>query len=80
MRNTLKLLAKNVLITIELTAAASLADAAIQRKSFGLSATTLVFSSKDLNNVIKIVNFLEDDGLLIKYISEDQLDRAGQDF
>ena len=80
MRNALKLLAKNVLITIELTAAASLADAAIQRKSFGPSATTLVFSSKDLNNIIKIVNFLEDDGLLIKYISEDQLDRAGQDF
>ena len=80
MRNALKLLAKNVLITIELTAAASLADAAIQRKSFGSSATTLVFSSKDLNNIIKIVNFLEDDGLLIKYISEDQLDRAGQDF
>ena len=80
MRNALKLLAKNVLITIELTAAASLADAAIQRKSFGSSATTLAFSSKDLNNIIKIVNFLEDDGLLIKYISENQLDRAGQDF
>ena len=80
MRNALKLLAKNVLITIELTAAASLADAAIQRKSFGSSATTLVFSRKDLNNIIKIVNFLEDDGLLIKYISENQLDRAGQDF
>ena len=46
MKNVLKLLTKSVLISLGLTAEASATDAAIQKKIFGSSMTTLIISNK----------------------------------
>ena len=45
-------------------------DAAIEKKNFGSSMSTLLFSNEELNDIMKIINFLEDPGLLIKGVSE----------
>ena len=66
MKNVLKLLAKSVLILLGLTAAASAADAAIQKKIFGSGMT----SNKQMNDVMKIVKSPEEFGLMIKGIIE----------
>ena len=68
--NVLKPLAKSVLVPLELTAAASATDTAIQKKIFGSGTTTLVFSNEDPNDIMKIVKSLEESGLLIKGVSE----------
>ena len=68
--NVLKPLAKSVLVPLELTAAASATDRAIQKKIFGSGTTTLVFSNEDPNDIMKIVKSLEESGLLIKGVSE----------
>ena len=70
MKNVLKALAKSVLIPLGLTAGASVTDAAIHKKIFGLDTTTLVFSNEDLNDIIKIIKSLKESGLLIKGVSE----------
>ena len=67
--NVLKPLAKSVLITLRLTAAASATDSAIHKKMFG-SGATLIISNKEMNDIMKIVKSLEKFGLLIKGISE----------
>ena len=57
-------LAKSVLIPLGLTAAASAADAGIQKKILGSgNTTTLIISNKDMEDVIKIVKSLKDSGL-----------------
>ena len=66
MKNALKLLAKNVLSLYGLTAAALATDAAIHKKMFGSGTTTLIISAEEMNDIIKIVKFLEESGLLIK--------------
>ena len=68
--NVLKPLAKNVLVPLRLMAAASVTDAAIQKKIFGSGTTTSALSNEDLNNIIKIVKSLEESGLLIKGVSK----------
>ena len=70
MRNVLTPLVKNVLIQLGLTAAASVTDAAIQKKTFGSGMTTIIISNKNVDDIMKIVNFLEDSGLLIKDVSK----------
>ena len=65
MKNVLKPLANSVLIPLELTAAASATDAAIQKKILGASMTTLTIS-KDIMETIKS---LEESDLLIKSVS-----------
>ena len=67
--NVLKLLAKNVLIPLELTAAASATDTATDKKTFVSGTTTLIISNKEIN-IMKIIKSLEESGLLIKGISE----------
>ena len=47
MKNVLKQLAKNVLIPLELTAAPSATNAAIQNKTFGSGTITLIISKED---------------------------------
>ena len=69
-RNLLELLAKNVLIPLWLTTAASTTDAAIHKKMFGSGYATLIISNKELEDIMKIINFLDDSGLLIKGVSE----------
>ena len=58
------------MILLGLTAAASATDAAIQKKIFGSGMTTLIISNEENNDIFKIVKFLEDADLLIKYVSE----------
>ena len=85
MKNVIKLLAKNVLITLGLTAAASAADAAIHKKILGSgnhpsnnrpsssalhNNTVLIISNDEMKGIIKIVKSLEDSGLLPEGVSE----------
>ena len=62
-KNVIKPLAKSVLIPLGLTAAASAADAGIQKQILGSGNTTLIISNKDIEDLIKIVKSLEDSGL-----------------
>ena len=68
--NVLKPLAKSVLIPLWLTAAASATDAAIHKKMFGSGMTTLIISTEEMNDIMKIVKLLEESGLLIKVVSQ----------
>ena len=61
---------KNVLIPLGLTASASAADAGIHKNILGSGNTTLIVSNKDMDDLIKIVKFLQDSGLLLKGVTE----------
>ena len=69
-KNVLKPLAKSVLIPLCLTAAASVTDAAIQKKAFESDLTTLIILNEEMDDVMKIVKFLEESSSLIKVVSE----------
>ena len=58
--NVLKKLAKSVLISFELTAAASATDAALRKKMFGPGFTTLIISNEEMNDIMNIVKSLEE--------------------
>ena len=64
--NVLKPLAKSVLISLRLTAAASATEAAIHKKMFGSGNTTLIILNEEVNNIKKIVKSLEESGLLLR--------------
>ena len=66
--NILKSLAKSVLLSLGLTAAASATDAAIHEKIFGSGVTTIW--NEEINDIMKIVKCLEESALLIKGVSE----------
>ena len=70
MKNVIKPLAKSVLIPLGLTAAASAADAGIHKIIIGSGTTTLIISNDKMEDNIKIVNSLEDSGLLLNRVSE----------
>ena len=63
-KNIIKPLAKSVLLSLGLTAAASAADAGIHKKILGFGTTTLIISNAEMNDNIKIIKSLEDSGLL----------------
>ena len=65
-KNVLKPLTKSVLIPIGLTAAAPATDAGIHKKMLESGVTTLILSNEKMNNIMKIVQSLEESGLLIK--------------
>ena len=62
-------LAKNVLAPLGITAAASVLDAWIQKKIHGSGNTTLITSNKEINDIIKIVQALEDSNILLKGVT-----------
>ena len=62
------LIAKSVLISLGLTAAASAADPAIHKKIFGSGNTTLIICNEEMNDIMKIVKSIEESGFLIKGI------------
>ena len=72
----LKPLAKNVVIPLRLIAEAAAAAAAkvaaVYKKMFGSGSgyTTLMISSEEMNDIMKIVHSLEESGLLIKPLSD----------
>ena len=70
MKNALKPLAKSVLIPLGLTTAASATDAGIHKKIIGSGTATLIISNDAMKDIIKIVKYLEDSGLLLKKVSE----------
>ena len=62
-------LAKNVLAPLRITAAASAIDAGIQKKIYGSGTTTLIISNKEMNDIMKIVQALEDSNILLKGVT-----------
>ena len=72
MKSIIKPLAKSVLIPLGLTAAASAADAGIQKKILGSghNNTTLIISNDEMDDILKIDKSLEDSGVLLKGVSE----------
>ena len=69
-KNVIKPLAKSVLIPLGLTAAASAADAGIHKKILGSGNATLILSNNEMEDIIKIVKYLEDSCLLLKGVTE----------
>ena len=70
-KNVIEPLAKSVLISLGLTAAASAADAGIHKKlSESRNMTTVIISNDEVHDIIKIVKSLEDSGLLVKGVTE----------
>ena len=69
-KNVINPLAKGVLITLGLTAAASAADAGIHKKILGSGTTTLIISNDEMKDIIKIVKSLEDSDLFLEGFSE----------
>ena len=55
---------------MQLTAAASATDAAIQKKIFQSGFTKLIISNAEINDIIKTVKSLEESELLIKSVNE----------
>ena len=53
-----------------LTAAASATDAAINKRILGSGTTTKIISNDEMNDILKIVQFLENSGVLLKGVSE----------
>ena len=66
MKNVLKPLAKSISISLGLITAASATDVAICKKRFGSDTTATIISNEEINDIMKIVNSLEESGLLIK--------------
>ena len=63
-------LAKNVLAPLGITAAASEIDAGIQKEIHGSGTTTLIISTEEMKNIIKIVQALEDSNILLKGVNK----------
>ena len=76
-RSTFRTISKNwfafnekcALTPLELTAA-SATDAAIQKITFGSVMTSLIISNEEMNNILKIIKYLEESSLLIKDASK----------
>ena len=62
-------LAKNVLAPLGLTAAMSAIDASIQKKIHG-SGVKLIIEQEDMNDIMKIIEALENSGILLKGVSK----------
>ena len=67
--NLLRPLAKSLLIPLGLTVAAA-TDAAIHKKMSGSGMATLIISNEDMNDIMKIIKFLEEFGILPIGVSE----------
>ena len=72
MKSVIKSLAKNFLIPLGLTAAASAANAGIHKKILGSghNNTTLIISNDEMDDILKIVKSLEVSGVLLKGVRE----------
>ena len=64
-----KPLAKSTLVSLGLTASLSATDATIHKKILGSGTATLIFSNKDLNDIMKIGKSLDFSDLLTKEVS-----------
>ena len=64
MNNILMTLAKSVLVVLRLTAASG-ANAGIHKMLFGSRAATLMISSKEMKDIVEIIQSLKDFRILI---------------
>ena len=62
-------LAKNILVQLGITATASATDTEIQNKLHGSGTTTLIISNKEINDIMKIVQALNDCNILLKGVT-----------
>ena len=62
-------LPKNVLAPLGLTAAMSAIDGSIQKKIYGFGVK-LIIEQEDMNNIIKIIEALENSGILLKGVTK----------
>ena len=62
-------LAKNVLAPLGLTAAMSAIDGSIRKKIHGLGIK-LIIEQEDMNGIMKIIEALENSGILLKGVSK----------
>ena len=62
-------LAKNVLVPLGLTAAMSAVDESIQ-KTIHCSGVKLIIEEEDLNDIMKIIEALENFGILLKGVTK----------
>ena len=62
-------LAKNILAPLKITAAASAIDAWIQKKIHGSGTTILITSNKEMNDIKKIFQALEDSNVLLQGVT-----------
>ena len=63
-------LAKNILTPLGITATASAIDAGIQKKINGPGTTTSIISNREMNDIMKIVQGLEDSNILLKAVTK----------
>ena len=70
MKSVLTPLAKSVLLALRLAAGMSAKDATIKKKIYGSGTTELTISNKEIEDIMKIVELLEESGLLVQEISE----------
>ena len=69
MRNTLKSLAKSILISSRLTATTFAVDVVIRKKLLGSKMTAIIWK-REISDSMKIAKSLEESGLLTKGVSE----------
>ena len=75
-------LAKNVLAPLGLTAAMSAIDGSIQKKIHG-SGVKLIIEQEDMNDIIKIIEALENSGILLEGLTktiENETEEQREDF
>ena len=65
-----KLLVKSVLIPLGLTVTASATDATIHKKMFGSGTTTSIIFNEEMNDIMKIIKYLEEFDLFRKVFSK----------
>ena len=58
------------LVLLGLTAASSAIDAGVQKEIYGSGTTTLVILNEEINDIMKIVQALEDSGILLKGVTK----------
>ena len=63
-------LAKNILALLGITVASSAIGVGIQKKIHGSGTTTLTVSNKEMNDIMKIVQALENYNILLKGVTE----------
>ena len=63
-------MAKNILVPLGITAAASAIDSGIQKKIYRSGRATLIIPNEDMNYIIKIIEALEDSNILLKEVTK----------
>ena len=65
MKNVLRPLAKDIFLQLGATVALSAINVAIQKNIYGSWMTTMIISNKEMEDIVKIVKYLEESGSLL---------------